>query len=42
MGTHGYGIQVCQEIARVHGFKLRFRSSEEEGTEVFCQISNEK
>ena len=42
MGMHGYGIQVCQEIARVHGFKLRFRSSEEEGTEVFCQISNEK
>lgn len=42
MGTHGYGIQVCREIARVHGFKLRFRSSKEEGTEVFCQISNEK
>ncbi len=42
MGTHGYGIQVCWEIARVHGFKLRFRSSKEEGTEVFCQISNEK
>lgn len=42
MGTHGYGIQVCREIAKVHGFKLRFRSSEEEGTEVFCQISNEK
>jgi len=42
MGTHGYWIQVCREIAKVHGFKLRFRSSEEEGTEVFCQISNEK
>lgn len=39
MGTHGYGIQVCREIARVHGFKLRFRSSKEEGTEVFCQIN---
>lgn len=36
MGMHGYGIQVCRKIARVHGFKLRFRSSKEEGTEVFC------
>lgn len=39
MGRHGYGIQVCREIARAHGWKLWFRSSEKEGTEVFCQIT---
>ena len=39
MGRHGYGIQVCREIAKAHGWKLRFRSSKEEGTEVFCQIT---
>lgn len=39
MGKHGYGIQVCREIAREHGWKLKFLSSREEGTEVFCQIS---
>lgn len=38
MGRHGYGIQVCQEIAKEHGWKLRFRSSAKEGTEVLCQI----
>lgn len=38
-GRHGYGIQVCQEIARAHGWKLRFSSSAGEGTEVLCQIS---
>ena len=39
MGKHGYGIQVCREIARAHGWKLRFRSSKGEGTEAFCQIT---
>lgn len=40
IGKHGYGLQVCREIAKAHGWKLRFRSSREEGTEVFCQIDS--
>lgn len=38
VGGHGYGIQVCREIARVHGWKLGYRSSEEEGTTAVCQF----
>ena len=32
VGRHGYGIQVCREIARAHGWRLVYRSSSEEGT----------
>lgn len=29
---HGFGISLCHDIAGVHGWKLFYRSSEEEGT----------
>ena len=35
-GKHGYGIQVCREIALAHGWKLRYTSSQEEGTRAVC------
>ena len=31
-GRHGYGIRLCQEIAAVHGWRLVYESSREEGT----------
>lgn len=31
-GKHGYGIWLCREIALVHGWKMRYTSSKEEGT----------
>lgn len=37
-GKHGYGIQVCREIARAHGWRLGYRSSKEEGTTAVCQF----
>ncbi len=39
VGKHGYGIQVCQEIARVHGWKLKYYSSESEGTTAVCRFT---
>ncbi len=38
IGKHGYGIQVCREIARAHGWKLRYYSSESEGTTAVCMF----
>lgn len=38
VGEHGYGIQICQEIARAHGWKLKYQSSEEEGTTAVCEF----
>ncbi len=35
-GKHGYGIQVCREIALAHGWKLRYTSGQEEGTRAVC------
>ena len=29
---HGFGIGLCHEIAGVHGWRLVYRSSKEEGT----------
>ncbi len=37
-GRHGYGIQICREIALAHGWKLSYRSSEEEGTTAACRF----
>lgn len=37
-GGHGYGIQICREIAMVHGWKLFYQSSEEEGTTAVCRF----
>lgn len=31
-GKHGYGIQVCREIALAHGWRLRYMSAETDGT----------
>ena len=39
-GRHGYGISVCQEIAKVHGWRLVYRSVKEEGTTVVCQFGS--
>lgn len=39
---HGYGIQICQEIATVHGWKLMYESTEEGGTTVFCRFGKGK
>lgn len=41
VGRHGYGIQVCREIGKVHGWKLVYRSSEEEGTTVVVLMTGE-
>lgn len=37
-GKHGYGIQVCREIAQAHGWRLRYTSGEEEGTTAVCRF----
>lgn len=37
-GRHGYGIQICREIAQTHGWKLSYLSSEEEGTTAVCRF----
>lgn len=37
-GKHGYGIQVCREIAAVHGWKIRYVSTEKEGTAAICRF----
>ena len=37
-GRHGYGIQVCREIALAHGWKLRYLSAEKEGTTAICRF----
>ncbi len=37
-GRHGYGIQICREIALAHGWKLFYRSSEDEGTTAVCRF----
>lgn len=29
---HGYGVRICHDIANLHGWKLFYRSSQEEGT----------
>lgn len=38
MGKHGYGIQVCREIAQVHGWRLSYVSAKEEGTTAVCRF----
>lgn len=38
MGKHGYGIQVCREIAMAHGWRLHYVSSKENGTTAVCQF----
>lgn len=37
-GRHGYGIQLCREIALAHGWKLFYQSAEEEGTTAVCRF----
>lgn len=37
-GRHGYGIQICREIALAHGWKLFYRSNEETGTMAVCRF----
>ncbi len=37
-GWHGYGIQVCREIALAHGWKLCYLSAKEEGTKAVCRF----
>lgn len=38
VGKHGYGIQVCREIALAHGWKLRYLSDKEKGTTAICRF----
>lgn len=38
IGKHGYGIQICREIAMVHGWKLYYHSGKEEGTTAMCKF----
>lgn len=37
-GKHGYGIQICREIALAHGWKIFYQSSEEKGTTAVCKF----
>ena len=37
-GKHGYGIQICREIALAHGWKLFYQSTEKEGTTAICRF----
>ncbi|KMZ55170.1 sensor histidine kinase [Dorea sp. D27] len=32
LGPHGYGLAICQDIARIHRWKLKYDTSEKEGT----------
>lgn len=37
-GKHGYGIQICREIALAHGWKMFYQSLEETGTTAVCRF----